>query len=226
MTTIIHKLTQPFARTQTYLNLAYLVVNIAFGFTYFLILTICLALAWGLVYPNILLLASLDWASRFKVAAVILAGILVIPAMIWVLQLFVVPEQWLARLLLKEKFTLDQKIWSKDSYLFKPGQLFVAVSTWKRLSYMLLKIPLGAISFFALFIVLLPALALFGMPLAYLTGFQDLIIGPWRFDSIEKAVLAFLAGILLLPLSLYAMNMLAKLSGWMARALLTNAKMR
>jgi hypothetical protein len=48
-----------------------------------------------------------------------------------------------------------------------------------------------------------------------------LIIGPWRFDAFWKAGLAFVAGVLLLPLTFYAMNLLAKFSGWLARRLLS-----
>jgi len=142
------------------------------------------------------------------------------PSLLWILQLLVVPEQWLANLLLKENIALDREMWSKGSYLLKPGRFFILPSTWKLLSYVLLKIPLGGISFFAVFNVLVPVIALFGMPLAYLAGFHDLIIGPWQFDSFVKAVLACLAGILLLPLSFHLMNLLAKFSGWLARSLL------
>ena len=67
----------------------------------------------------------------------------------------------------------------------------------------------------------MPSVALLGMPLVYLAGFQNLIIGAWRFDTIGKAVLAFLAGIVALPLSILGMNLLARLSGWLARTLLT-----
>jgi hypothetical protein len=58
----------------------------------------------------------------------------------------------------------------EDSLLLRPWRLFLAASTWKRLLYLLLKIPLGGISF-AIFTALIPAIALFGMPLAYLAGF-------------------------------------------------------
>ena len=222
MISIFCKTTRVFREKQTYLNLAYLGLNVAFGFAYYLTFQICLALAWGLVFPNIAVLTSLqlDWIARFKIASVILGGILILPILVWALQVFVVPEQWLANLLLKENIALDRDMWSKNSSLLRPGRLLVAASTWKRLLYMLLKIPLGWVSFFAIFTMLVPVLALFGMPLAYLAGFRNLIIGPWRFDSIEKTALAFLSGVLLLPLSLYAMKLLARLSGWLARILL------
>jgi hypothetical protein len=65
----------------------------------------------------------------------------------------------------------------------------------------------------------IPGIALFAMPLAHLAGFQNLIIGPWRFDSFGKTILAFQVGSLLLPLTVYALNRLAKLSGWLASSL-------
>ncbi len=221
LTSLFRKATQVFLEKQTYLNLAYLGVNITFGFAYYITFQVCLSLAWGLVSPNVSLLASLtlDWVSQFKLALVILGGALILPILVWVLQLFVVPEQWLANLLLKENIPLDLEMWSKDSSLLKPWRLFLAASTWKRLLYTLLKIPLGGISFFAIFTGLIPVIALFSMPLAYLVGFRSLIIGAWRFDSFEKTALAFVAGALLLPLSFHAMNLLAKFSGWLARGL-------
>ena len=222
MTSLFRKLTQVFLQKQTYLNLAYLGLNITFGFAYFITFQVCLLLAWGFISPNASIIASfpLDWLSQIKLALVILSGILILPVLVWVLQLFVVPEQWLANLLLKENIPLDREMWSKDSLLLRPWRLFLTASTWKRLLYTLLKIPLGGISFFAIFTILIPVIALFGMPLAYLVGFQDLIIGAWRFDAFWKAALAFAAGVVLLPLSFYAMNLLAKFSGWLARILL------
>ena len=222
MTSLFRKLTQVFLQKQTYLNLAYLGLNITFGFAYFITFQVCLSLVWGFIFPIVPIFTSqtLDWLSQLKLAALILSGILILPVLIWVLQLFVVPEQWLANLLLKENIPLDREMWSKDSLLLKPWRLFLTASTWKRLLYMLIKMPLGGISFFAIFTGLIPVIALFGMPLAYLVGFQDLIIGAWRFDAFWKAALAFAAGVVLLPLSLYAMNLLAKFSGWLARILL------
>ena len=223
LTSLFRKTIQVFLNKQTYLNLAYLGLNSAFGFAYYLTLQVCVLLAWGFIFPNvsIITLTSLGWVSQIKLALVVLSGVLIIPILVWVFQLMVMPEQWLANLLLKENILMDREMWSKDSLLLKPGRLFLAPSTWKRLLYLLLKIPLGGISFFAIFNILIPVIALFGMPLAYLVGFRDLIIGAWRFDSIGKSALAFVVGALLLPVSLYAMNLLAKFSGWLARNLLS-----
>lgn len=226
MPTIFHKIIRMFTSWQTYLNLAYLVVNITSGFSYYLILQISLELSWGLVLPTISFedWSSLDWFTLVKLGAVILSGILVIPILVWILQLPVVPEQWLANLILKEKITLDREMWSKESTLLRPGRLFLAVSTWKRLLFVLIKIPLGLVSFSAFFYLLVPSVALLGMPLAYLAGFRNLVIGAWRFDTIGKAVLAFLAGVIALPLSILGMNLLARFSGWLVRTLLTASK--
>lgn len=224
MSSFFRKIIHMFTSWQSCLNLAYLGVNIAFGFTYYLLLQILLGLFWGLIFPTISLKDwfSLDWITLIKLGFVILSGVLIIPCLVWILQLPVVPEQWLANLVLKETIDLDKKMWSKDSSLLRPERLFLVASTWKRLLYTLLKIPLGLISFFAIFNLLVPAVALLGMPLAYLVGFRDLIVGEWRFDSIEKVALAFLSGIVVLPLSIYGINLFAKFSGWLARTLLRN----
>ena len=220
MASLFREIVKLFTHKQTYLNLAYLGLNVGLGFAYSLIYLVCLSIAWGLIFPNIVLLASVDWVAQIKLVLVVLGGVLIVPCLVWVMQVFVVPEQWLANVLVKENIAIDRQMWSKESSLLKPRQLFLEGSTWKRLLYTVLKIPLGGVSFFAFFNVLVPALALFGMPLVYLAGFRNLIIGPWRFDTVEKAALAFLAGVILLPPSLFAMNLLAKFSGWLAKTLL------
>ncbi|RPI78369.1 MAG: hypothetical protein EHM41_25150 [Chloroflexi bacterium] len=215
-----------FIQKQTYVNLLYLWVNIGFGFTYYIILQVCLSLSWGFIYPNIAILSStsLDFETQLKLSGVILVGLLVIPSLFLIFQLPVVPEQALANLLLKESIRLDTAMWSKDSCFFRPWRLLISASPWKRFLYMVCKVPLGGISFFAFFNVFIPAAALFGMPLAYLVGFRNLIIGPWRFDSVEKVLAAFLSGILLVPVALHGMNLLAKISGLLAKTLLTTSK--
>lgn len=211
-----------FLQKQTYLNIVYLSLNIVFGFTYYLILQIGLSLSWGLIFPTLSIMSSsaLDWIPRLKLASVVLGGLLVIPSFLAVLQLSVFPEQALANLLLAEKIPLTGTS-SKDPHVPTPWRFLSTAFSWKRLLYVLLKIPLGGISFLALFNLLIPAIAMFGMPLAYLVGFRNLIIGPWRFDTVEKVLLAFLAGLLLVPISLHCVNLLTEISGWLAKTLLS-----
>jgi len=224
MKAILQTFISPFIGFQTFRNLACLLGNIVFGFAYYFILQIGLALAWGLTYLPFSILPSLDWASQLKTAPVILAGLLVLPILVWILQLFVLPEQWLANFLMKADIPLDEALRTKDSNLLQPIRLFAAASTWKRLLHALLKIPLGVVSFAALFLVLLPVLALLATPLAYLAGFQDLIVGAWRMDTFGNASLASLSSFLLLPLTLHGVNLLAKFSGCLAKVLLTDSK--
>lgn len=211
-----------FLQKQTYLNLVYLAVSIGMGFGYYLILQIFLALSWGLIFPNVEILASLslDLLAGLKVAAVVLSGVLIIPLLVPILQLTVPFEQALANWLLDAYIPVDMSLWSRSSILLKPRRLFRSAAAWKRLLFVLLRIPLGATSFYALFTVLLPAIAMLGMPLAYGVGFRNLILGPWRIDSLEKAGLAFLAGVVLVPLAFYGLNLLGYLSVWLARTLL------
>ena len=224
MDMIPRNLMRLFIDKQTYLNLVYLGLNAVLGFGYYLTFQVSLALVWGFIVPTLSIFPDLDLVSQLKLTSLILSGILILPILVWIPQLFVLPEQWLANRLLGANIALDRQLWSIHSPLLRPGRLFLAPSTWKRLLYILLKIPFGGISFFVIFLVLLPVIALFGMPLAYLLGFRDLIIGPWRFDTFGKALLALLAGILLAPLSFYGMNFLAKLSGWLAKSLLSVRK--
>lgn len=222
----LRKILGVFLHKQTYLNMSYLLVNIAFGAAYLLVLYIGLLLSWGVIYPtmSILISNSLDWISQLKLVLVAGIGLLIIPVLVPVLQLLVVPEQAMANMLLKESIPLDTSMWSKKSLFLRPQRFFLEPSTWKRLLFILLKIPLGGLSFTALFLVLLPALALLGMPVAYLLGMQNLIIGMWRFDTLIEALLAFLAGLIFVPLSLYIINLMAKVSGWLARTLLLDSK--
>lgn len=222
MLLILSKIGKLLASRQTYMNLLYLGLNIGFGFAYYITFQVVLALAWGLTFPNAVLLASptLDWATRLKLTGVTLGGILILPMAIWVMQLMVVPEQWLANLLLKEEIPLDLQMWSRGSILLNGKRFFLSAATWRRLFHSFLKIPLGIISFFVFFTMLIPAVSAFGMPLAYLVGFDHLIIGRWALDTVGKALLACLAGIVLVPLALCCTNIVARVSGWLARVLL------
>jgi hypothetical protein len=222
MKTVLRTLTGPFVDAQTFRNLACLVGNIIFGFAYYLTLQIGLALAWGLTGPLFSILPNLDLASQIKTASVILGGLLILPILVWILQLFVLPEQWMMNHLLNVNLPLDTAMWTKDSILLRPIRLLAAISTWKHVFHALIKIPLGVISFAVLFLALLPALALLAMPLAYLAGFQNLVVGVWRLNTLGNAALAFLVGLLLLPISLHTVRLLANISGWLAKALLVN----
>jgi hypothetical protein len=76
MTSLFRKITRVFLEKQTYLNLAYLGWNITFGFACYITFQVCLLVAWGLMFPNISILASLslDWIARIKLVLVILSG--------------------------------------------------------------------------------------------------------------------------------------------------------
>jgi len=97
--------------------------------------------------------------------------------------------------------------------------------TWKSLVYLLMKFPLGILSFGVVITLTATTIVFLTAPLTY-TFLQPEIIGwngtLWRIDTLGEAFIASAAGILLLFISLHIVNGLAWLSGRFARVMLGN----
>lgn len=193
-----------FTKSQTYLNLVYLLLAFPLGLAYFIFLVTGFSLGLGLL---------IVW-----VGFLILAGVL---ALSWVLVLF---ERQLAVTLLQVEIppmlsqatpggTLLQQV---KSYLTNPV-------TWKGIMYLFLKFPIGIASF----VITITSLSLsFGLLFAPLTyPWWHINFGYWRIDSLPAAMIAFVAGLVIAPLSLHVMNLLAGWIGQLTRWMLSPSRM-
>jgi hypothetical protein len=193
-----------FLNGQSYLNALYLLLAFPLGLFYFIFLVVGLSLGVTLL---------ILWVG-ILILLVVLAGW-------WGFAAF---ERQMAIWLLREDIPpmqppgeRPQGIWAQFvSYLVNPV-------TWKSLVYLLVKFPLGLLSF----VVIVTLAALTG---AFLTAPLTFAIFPMQIDLIGnqvysidtplEAALAFLAGLFLALISMHILNGLAWVSGRFARLML------
>lgn len=194
---------------QAYLNLFYLLVAFPLGVLYFAFLVsglsagISLSIIW--VGIPILLLVGVGW---------------------WVLASF---ERFMAIHWLKEDVPAmalpsneGADIWTR----FK--EFFTNPVTWKSPLYLFLKFPLGIATFVILITLLSLTVAFLSMPLTYefLPEFQvgvffDSSLPAWHIDSMGDALLGFLLGLMLWPVTLHVTNGLAWVHAKFAKVMLS-----
>ena len=184
-------------RGQTYLNLLYLLMAFPLGLFYFVLLVTGFSLGFGLL---------IVW-----VGVIILAGMLVAW---WGCALF---ERQTAISLLHEdippmmrNIPAGLKTWDLvKSYLANPV-------TWKSLAYLLLKFPLGIITFVVLVTLLTLTLGFLTVPVTYqFFPIEILYFGKSGIliDTLWEAIACFFVGLVLLFPTLHILNGLARISG-------------
>ncbi len=189
-----------FTQSQSYLNLVYLLLAFPLGLAYFIFLVTGFSLGFGLL---------IVW-----VGFLVLVGVM---GLSWVLTLF---ERQLAISLLRIEIPPLTKPASSGETIFQ--QLKAHLSnpvTWKGIIFLFLKFPIGVAAFVAT--ITLISLS-FGLLLAPLTfPWWHLNVGFWQINSLPGAMVAFVAGLVVAPLSLHAMNILAGWIGQLTRWLLS-----
>jgi hypothetical protein len=185
-------------RLRTYTNLLYLVLAFPLGVAYFVFLVAGLAAGFGLtlVWIGIPLLAlvfagSWAFAAFERQMAIHLLGAEVPP----MIPLIVPAPNGEAR-----------------SALQRAGDFFGNPSTWKGMGFLLLKFPLGLVSFVAVVTMLATSSAFLLAPFAWMWGGLDIDIDGLVFqvDSLGGVWACSLLGLGLLFLSLNLLNALAR----------------
>jgi hypothetical protein len=195
------------AKGQTYLNYFYLFLAFPLGLIYFIFLVVGLSVGIATI-----------------IVLIGLAILLLVVAGWWLLAGF---ERVMANSMLKVDIPpmstprMDKAATSWE----KLGAFLSNPVTWKSLVYLLMKFPLGILSFGVVITLTAATIVFLTAPLTY-TFLQPEIIGwsgtLWRVDTLGEAFLASAAGILLLFVSLHIFNGLAWLSGRFARVMLGN----
>ncbi len=199
------------ARPQTYLNFVYLLLSFPLGLIYFVVLVTGLSLGLGtiILWIGVALLAGM-FAAWYALIA------FERKTAIWLLREDIPPMQ---------PRNLDGlSIWQKFVVSFGNPV------TWKGLAYLLLKLPVGIISFTVLVTLVTLSAGLIATPFYYGWSFptMDLTIGGnnyatiWIIDTLGEALLVSLAGVLIAIASLHVFNGLAWLSAKFARVMLGN----
>jgi hypothetical protein len=191
-----------FAKSQTYLNLLYLLLAFPLGLAYFVFLVTGLSLGVGLL---------ILW-----VGLLILAGVL---ALCWPLTLF---ERQMAISLLKVQIPLLTHTQEPSGSILQQVKHHLSNPvTWKGIAFLFLKFPIGLASFIITTTLGALSLGLILAPLTYPWVHYDLGFG--QINSMPGAAIACVAGLIIAPLSLHLFNLLADWSGKLAVVMLGNS---
>jgi len=199
-------------RGQTYLNALYLLLAFPLGLFYFIFLVTGLSLGFATI--------------------IVWVGLLILALVFGAWYAFIAFERQMAISMLREEIPpmTRQDLTGKSLWQKFTATLTNSV-TWKGLLYLLVKFPLGILSFVVLVTLLSVSASFIGLPFYYqyihpsvdLTMNGVYYFNPvWLVDTLPEALLGSLVGILILLVSLHIFNGLAWVSGKFARVMLGN----
>jgi hypothetical protein len=189
-------------RLRTYTNLLYLLLAFPLGLAYFIFLAVGLTVGFGL---------TIVWVG-LPILALVFAGS-------WAFAAF---ERQAAMLLLGADVPpmLPPPSPVQRTAFQRAGDFFSNPVTWKGMGFLLLKFPLGLVSFGAIVTLLPLSGALLLAPFLWGMGVLDIDGVVFQVDSIGGAWVCAVVGLVVLFLSLNLLNVLAWLWRGTATALL------
>jgi hypothetical protein len=188
-----------FGNPQTYLNLLYLLLAFPLGIAYFTFLVTGFSLGLGLL---------IVW-----IGFIILPGVL---AFCWVLTIF---ERHLAIALLRVEIpSAPAPTAAGSTFLEQIKTHLTNPATWKGIAYLLLKFPIGIASFVITVTLISVSAGLLTAPLVFPWAHID--FGFVSIGSLPTALIAFVFGLIVAPLSLHVLNIVAAWQGQFARFML------
>ena len=183
---------------QTYINLAYLLLAFPLGIFYFVFLVTGLSLGLGLL--------------------IVWIGAIILPAVLIFSRWFGMFERWLSAKMLNLEIPEPMRRATAPNLKTRLKTLMTDSTTWTGIVYLLLKFPLGIVSFVVPVVLLIVSLSLVAEVLLYkMSWIRPPMIGGWKFDSLPEAAMLGLLGLVLFPISLHVINGLAWFSGRLAR---------
>jgi putative sensor protein len=198
---LVHFATAPF-RLRTYTNLVYLMLAMPLGLLYFLFLSVGLSLGIGLIIVWIgIPILGVVFAASWALAA--LERQLAIHALGADVPPMAPPPSGESR-------TLWQQVTA----------FFLNPVTWKGMAFLVLKFPLGIVSFVTVVTLIATSIALVLAPIAWELGVFEVDVVFWPVNSLGGAWACSLFGLGLLLLSLNLLNLLALVWRWAATFLL------
>ena len=182
-------------RLRTYTNLLYLLLALPLGLAYFIFLAVGLTAGFGLTIvwiglPILALVFAGSWAfAAFeRQAAILLLGADVPP---------MTPEKS------PPPSPVARTAWQRT------GDFFSNPVTWKGMGFLLLKLPLGLVSFVSIVALLPASAALLLSPILWEMGALDIDGVVFQVDSIGGAWACAVVGLVMLFLALNLLNVLA-----------------
>jgi signal transduction histidine kinase len=191
-------------------SVVYLLLGLPFGILYFLVLVIGLAVGLPLSVIGVgLPILYLTFLSAHGFARF---------------------ERWLSDGLLDYAVAYQTpKYTPRISTLARFRQHATALITWKEITYLVLKFPLGLISSLVTIALIFADFVLLFSPIIGGLGSKwdvDLNFGAFRVDTLGKSALTFGLGLVLTFVTLPILNWLAQTNGSFAQFMLSNAKTR
>lgn len=180
-------------------NLLYLLLSLPLGILYFVILVTGFSLGAGL--------------------AITIIGIPLLVAMIFITYIMGDLDRKMTSLMLGVQIAKPE---ARPSEKDGAGAILVAqlksLQFWKELGYLLLKLPLGVISFTIAITFVSLSLALIATPFI-ITYFPDVQVMMWNgmlIDTMQEAVVTSVAGLIIGAISILIVNGFAKVMGWIS----------
>jgi hypothetical protein len=189
---------------QTYVNLGYLLLSLPLGIFYFVFLVTGFSVGIGLL---------ILWIGLF-----VLLGTLVCAR--W----FGALERQLASSLLKIEMSPRMQTASGRDVTSRKTALLRDSRTWTSVVYLLLKLPLGVVSYAIPVALFSTSLWMSSQIIVFNLSWTGLpIFGDWRLGSLIAAAAMSFVGLILLPVSLHIVNAMAWFSGRWARFFLARS---
>ncbi len=189
-------------RSQTYLNLIYLLLSFPLGIFYFVFLVTGLSLGFPLI---------IVWVGILILAAVFATS--------WGLTAF---ERGMAISILHVKIPpMSRPTQPSAGFWQRIKEYLTNPVTWKGLLYLFCRFPLGILNFTLVVTVLAIVLAMIAAPFTYSWATYDL--GFMVVNSLSDALLVLIVGVILAPAGLHLLNFLTRIQGEFARVMLGQA---
>jgi len=186
-------------RAQSYVNLVYLLISFPLGIFYFVFLMTGIALSLGL--------------------AIIVIGLFVLLFVLAATRALGAWERFLSCQMLGADIPRAPSVpvaWGRP--LQALGSALTDAETWKSFAFLMLKFPLGILSFTIVMVFVATTISFLASALAF--RFVPVTFMIWRVDSVDAALIMLALGLLLTILSLHVFNGMAAVWRALAVALL------
>ena len=190
-------------KSQTWINILYLLLSFPLGIFYFVILVTGISLGFGLLITVI--------------------GIFILMGVLFLVNGFARFEVLLANRLLGFQIRLRPSENPATGFWNKLKEKLRSPFTWKGLFYLFLKFPLGIIAFSLTVSLLAVSLSMISLPILHQFSWYDLDWQGnnfWVVDTLPETLIVAFIGIILLFASLFVFNLLAWVYGRIAKVLL------
>lgn len=180
----IDKIFGAVVKPQTYRNMLYLLLSYPLGLAYFIVLVVGFSLGVGML--------------------IIFVGLPILLAVFALSRGFLHLERWLASALLGAHIPERAPVPAPRGLIERGKAILRDPSTWRGLAYLLVRFPMGIISFVMFMVVVAPSLAMITAPLTY--NIIQMNIGWSRVEDFDSAVFVCSIGAIWALLGIHVIN--------------------